>query len=137
MKNKKQNQSEKTKLRTMISNKFIFRQNNLSYHTKCILSKIITDILCANEIPHFMYMEENIFGTWPEETVWQAISELADADIMLINFIDDEDEDIYEDGELEDGDIIFNPEFIEKVCPSFGCCPCCNPAPINFNVNYN
>ena len=136
MKTNKNNQSDKTKLRSTISNRFIFRQKNLSYHTKCILSKIITDMLCANEELHFMYIEENIFGIWPEETVWDAIHELANADIMLINFTDEYEEES-DDSELEDGDIIFNPEFIEKVCPSFGCCPCCNPAPVNFNINYN
>lgn len=125
-----------TKLRTMINNKFIFKQKNLSYHTKCILSKITTDLLCAKEIPNFVYIEQNIFGVWPEAVVWKAINELADADIMLVNFID-EDEEIEEDDIYEDGDLIFIPEFLEKVCPSIDHCPCCNPAPVNFNVNYN
>lgn len=144
--NKKKNQSDKIKLRTTISNGFIYRQKNLSYHTKCILSKIMTDMLCANEVPHFMYIEQNIFGIWPEEIVWDALQELADANIMYVYF-DDEDEEktpksVYDETEddepeVEDGDIIFEPDFIEKVCPSFGHCPCCNPAPVNFNVNYN
>ena len=91
-------------------------------------------------MPNFEYMEENIFGVWPDETVWDAIHELADAEIMFINFIDedeiDEDE-IDEDDEFEDGEIIFNPDFIEKVYIHFGHCPCCDPAPVNFNVIYN
>lgn len=120
----------------MINNKFIFKQKNLSYHTKCILSKITIDLLCAKEIPNFVYIEQNIFEVWPEAVVWKAINELADADIMLVNFIDEDDE-IEEDCIYEDGDLIFIPEFLEKVCPSIDHCPCCNPAPVNFNVNYN
>ena len=125
------------KLRTTINNKLIFKNKELSYHTKCILSKITTDIICGHEEPTFDYICMNIFGVWPEETVWNAIHELADADIMLIDFHDEEEEiDEDEDG-YEPEMLIFNPEFIEKLCPSLGHCQCCNPAPTNFNVNYN
>jgi len=123
------------KLKTTINNRFIFKQKSLSYHTKCILSKITTDLLCAREMPNFEYIEENIFGVWPEEIVWDAIHELSDAEIMFVHFTDEEGID--EDDELEDGEVIFNPDFLEKACIHFGHCPCCDPAPVNFNVNYN
>jgi hypothetical protein len=123
------------KLKTTINNKFIFKQKNLSYHTKCILSKIITDILCAREIPNFEYVEENIFGVWPEEIVWDAINELADTGIMFINFIGEDEID--EDNEFEDEEIIFDIDFLKKVYISFDHCSCCDPAPTNFNVIYN
>lgn len=79
----------------------------------------------------------NIFGTWPEEIVWAAIHELSDYDIMYIDFRDEDEEYDEEEEECDCEPLMFNPDFIEKVCPSLSCCPCCNPAPINFNVNYN
>jgi hypothetical protein len=55
---------------------------------------------------------------------------------MFIDF-KDEDEPDENDEECEIDGLIFNPEFIEKVFPSIKHCPCCDPAPTNFNVNYN
>lgn len=124
------------KLTTTINNRLIYRQKNLSFHTKAILSKIITDITCGHEEPSFTYMENNIFTVWPEDIVWNAIDELTEYEIMIVDFHDegelDENGDEYEMEEL-----IFNPEFVEKVFPSIKHCPCCDPAPTNFNVNYN
>ena len=125
------------KLKTTINNKVIYKHKELSYHTKCILHKITTDILCGNEVPHFVYLEENIFGIWPEQTIWDALTELCDADIMYIHLDDENDESDEDECVCEDGDLIFNPNFLEKVCVPFGHCECCNPAPKNFNVNYN
>lgn len=122
------------KLTTTINNRLIYKQKNLSFHTKAILSKIITDIICGHEEPNFFYIEENIFTVWPEDIVWNAIEELAEHEIMFIDF---KDEDGCDDDELEIHELLFNPDFVEKVYPSIKYCPCCNPAPINFNVNYN
>lgn len=117
------------KLTTTINNRLIYKQKNLSFHTKAILSKMITDIICGHEEPNFFYIEENIFTIWPEDIVWNAIEELAEHEIMFINFKNDD--------ELEVDELLFKPDFIEKVCPSIKNCPCCNPAPTNFNINYN
>lgn len=124
-----------TKLKTTINNKLIYKHKELSYHTKCILSKMVTDIICGNEEPTFDYICMNIFGTWPEDIVWDAINELADSEIMYVDFHDEDCDN--ENEQCEEEALLFNPEFIEKVCPSLGCCPCCNPAPVNFNVIYN
>jgi hypothetical protein len=124
------------KLTTTINNRLIYKQKNLSFHTKAILSKMVTDIICGHEEPNFFYMEENIFTVWPEDIVWNAIEELAECEIMFIDF-KDEDEPDEDDEECEIEELIFNPEFIEKVFPSIKHCPCCDPAPTNFNVNYN
>lgn len=67
-----------------------------------------TDIICGNEEPTFDYICMNIFGTWPEDIVWNAIHELAGADIMYIDFKDEEEEEC--DYEL----LMFNPDFIGK-----------------------
>lgn len=119
----------RTNLRTSIDNKFIFELYYLSYHTQCILSKIVTDFIYGDEPLDFLYLEENIFGVWPEEIVLNAIEELSENDIMQINICDCEDCD----GEEE---ILFNPKFIKYACPYIECCQCCNPTP-NFNVIYN
>ena len=123
------------KLNSTINNRFIHKQKKLSLHTKNILSKMLTDIICGHEEPSFLYMQANIFTVWPEAIVWEAIDELFDADIMFIEFNEEDDEEDSDEYVMEE--LNFNPEFIEKVCPSLGCCPCCNPAPKNFNVNYN
>lgn len=129
------------KLKTTINHRLIYKQKHLSYHTKCILQKITTDILCGHEEAHFIYLEDNIFNIWPEQIVWDALEELAEAEIMCIHISDDEEEeDTCEEEcecEIEDGALIFNPEYLEKVCVPFGHCECCDPAPKNFNVNYN
>jgi hypothetical protein len=124
------------KLTTTINNRLIYKQKNLSFHTKAILSKMITDIICGHEEPNFFYMEENIFTVWPEDIVWNAIEELAECEIIFIDF-KNEDESDEDEEECEIDGLIFNPEFIEKVFPSIKHCPCCSPAPTNFNVNYN
>ena len=95
---------------------------------------MVTDIICGHEDPNFFYIEENIFTVWPEDIVWNAIEELAEHEIMFIDF---KDEDECDDDEPEIDELLFNPDFIEKVYPSIKNCPCCNPAPTNFNVNYN
>lgn len=127
------------KLLTTINNSLIYKNKNLSHHTKSILSKMITDIICGNEEPTFDYVCMNIFGTWPKDIVWDAMQELVDADIMYIDFHEEDEEssESEEDEEYEPELLVFNQEFIEKLCPSLGHCPCCNPAPVNFNVNYN
>ena len=139
MKTNKSDKSERVKLRPTINNRYIFKRKNLSYHTKCILAKMVNDLICGDYPFDFIYIEQNISGTWPEEIVWQAINELADAEIMYIDF-DEEDfdeEDLEEEQEYEGQELLFNPEFMSKVCPSLDYCPCCNPAPVNFNINYN
>lgn len=123
------------KLTTTINSKCIYKSKKLSLHTKNILYKIITDIICGHEEPSFLYMENNIFTVWPEDIVWNAIDELLTNDIMYIDF-NEEDEESEED-EYQMEELVFNPEFLEKIYPSLGSCPCCNPAPVNFNVNYN
>ncbi len=133
---KKEVKMKTNKLTTTINNRLIYKQKNLSFHTKAILSKMVTDIICGHEEPNFFYMEENIFTVWPEDIVWNAIEELAECEIMFIDF-KDEDEPDEDDEECEIEELIFNPEFIEKVFPSIKHCPCCDPAPTNFNVNYN
>jgi len=124
-----------TKLKTSVNNKFIFKQKDLSYHTKCILSKIMVDFLQSSEPLDFFYLVENIFSTWSEEISWNAINELADCGIMFIDFNDPDEEQ--DDEQCDCEPLLFNPEFLEKACPYLGCCPCCNPAPANFNVIYN
>ena len=124
------------KLNTTINSRLIFKQKSLSFHTKVILNKIVTDIICGHEEPSFTYMENNIFTVWPQDIVWNAIDELADCDIMYIDF-HDEDELNENNDEYEMEELIFTPEFLEKVFPSIKHCPCCDPAPTNFNVNYN
>ena len=135
----KTNKSDRIKLRPTINNRYIFKQKNLSYHTKCILSKIINDLFCGDYPFDFIYIEHEIFTVWPEEIVWDAIEELAAADIMYIDFKDPdaEDEDEDEDSEDEGETILLNPEFIKKAFPSLDHCPCCDPAPVNFNIIYN
>ena len=97
----------------------------------------MTDLICGNYPFDFIYIEHEIFTVWPEEIVWNAIHELADADIMYIDF-KDPDEEIEEDEDDEEGEeIIFTNEFMSKACPSLDHCPCCDPAPVNFNINYN
>lgn len=96
---------------------------------------MVTDVICGNEDPTFDYICMNIFGTWPENIVWNAINELSDYEIMYVDFHDEDFDN--ENEECEEEALLFNPEFIKKVCPSLDCCPCCNPAPVNFNVNYN
>lgn len=100
---------------------------------------MITDIICGNEEPSFLYMQANIFTVWPENIVWKAIDELLINDIMYIDFIDEDEEQEYEDEDegYQMEELVFNPEFLEKIYPAFDSCPCCNPAPVNFNVNYN
>ncbi len=132
MKNNKFKPNRKS-LRQTINNSFIYKQKTLSHHTKCILSKMLTDIICGHEEPTFNYVCINIFNIWPEGIVWNAIEELAEADIMYVDFSDDEDE--MEDD--SDDMLIFNTDFLDRICPSLGHCQCCNPAPTNFNVNYN
>lgn len=126
-----------TKLKTAVNNKFIFKLKDLSYHTKCILSKITVDFVQSNNSLDFEYMLENIFGVWPEDIVWKAIDELADCDVMFIDFNDTDDEQDSEEEDCECEMLLFNPKFIEKACPYLNCCPCCNPSPTNFNVIYN
>lgn len=118
-------------LKTTINRKFIYKQKNLSYHSKCILSKIISDLIVTHTPLDFFYLEENFFSIWPSNVITTALDEFAENDIMFIDFNDEEDED------LEPGELLFNPDFLEKACPFIENCPCCNPAPINFNVNYN
>lgn len=122
------------KLKTSVNQKYIFLLEGLSHHTKCILSKITTDFLFSAEPLDFVYLEENIFNIWSEEVVTQALDELAENDIMFINMCDDDDCDEHE---CETEELLFNPEFIKKACPYLDRCPCCNPAPVNFNVIYN
>lgn len=123
------------KLNTTINSRLIFKQKSLSFHTKAILNKMVTDIICGHEEPSFLYMEANIFTVWPENIVLNAIEELADNDIMYIDFNEDYEEEENEEYQMEE--LIFTPEFLEKVYPSIKHCPCCDPAPVNFNVNYN
>ena len=66
------------------------------------------------------------------------IKKLEELEKNLSGF-ENEEED-YEDEENEEyqmEELIFTPEFLEKVYPSIKYCPCCGPAPVNFNVNYN
>lgn len=123
------------KLNTTINSRLIFKQKSLSFHTKAILNKIVTDIICGHEEPSFLYMEANIFTIWPEDIVWNAIEELANNEIMYIDFNEDYEEEENDEYHMEE--LIFTPEFLEKVYPSIKYCPCCGPAPVNFNVNYN
>ena len=122
------------KLKTSINQKYIFSIKGLSHHTKCILSKIITDFLFSTQPMGFSYLEENIFSIWSEDVVETALDELAENDIMFINICDDES--CVED-ECESEELFFNPDFIKKACPYLDRCSCCNPAPANFNVIYN
>jgi len=125
---------KKSKLKTSIDQKYIFSLKKLSYHTKCILSKITTDFLFSSEPLDWDYLEDNIFETWAEETVHTALNELADNDIMFVNMCDCDDCNEEECGSDE---LMFNPEFIDNACPYLNHCSCCNPAPANFNVIYN
>lgn len=123
-----------TKLKTSVNSKYIFKQKKLSYHTKCILSKIVTDFIQYKDPLDFLYLEENIFGIWPQNIVINALNELAENDIM---FIDSCDCESCSQDECEEEQLLFNPEFLEKACPYINACPCCNPNPTNFNVIYN
>lgn len=96
----------------------------------------MTDFLQSHSILDFTYLEDNIFGIWPEDVVWNAINELAEHEIMFIDMCDCE-ECSTDDEECDTEELLFNPEFIEKACPYFDCCPCCNPAPTHFNIIYN
>jgi hypothetical protein len=122
------------KLKTTVNNKSIFKIQGLSYHTKCILSKLVTDFLCGDEILDFIYLEENIFSIWPSDIVTKALDELSELDVMGMCNCEECDEDSNECGNMQ---IVFNPEFLDKACPYIGCCPCCSPTPKNFNVIYN
>ncbi len=95
----------------------------------------MTDIICGGEEPTFLYLEENIFGIWPQEIIWRAIDELAEAEIMFIEFIDEDDEEMEEECECEM--LLFDSDFVQQACPMLKYCPCCNPGPVSFNVNYN
>ena len=125
-----------TKLKTAVNNRYIFKLKDLSYHTKCILSKIANDFLCKGELD-WDYLEENIFGVWSDDIIMTALNELADCDIMIINVSCDEDKEEYEecDEEMKDK-IMFNPEFLNKVLPSLNECSCCSEV-VRFNVIYN
>ncbi len=127
------------KLTTPVSHELIFSLD-LSYHTKCILLKIVTDFVCDNEEMDLFYLQENILSVWPTKVVMNALDELADEEIMFLDFCncDEEDED-YCDGECEgdEAQILFNPEFLKDACPYIGVCSCCNDIPKKFNVIYN
>lgn len=97
----------------------------------------MVDFVQMKEPLDFEYMIEHVFETWPEDVVWDAIHELADCDIMFIDFNDPEEETDEDDCECEEELLLFNPKFLDKTCPYIGCCTCCNPAPANFNVIYN
>lgn len=117
-------------LTTPVSHEFIFGLD-LSYHTKCILFKIVTDFICGGEEMDLFYLEDNIFEIWPKQIVLDALEELAEEDIMIVDFCD------CEDCEGEDAQLLFNSEFIDDVCPHIECCDCCGDAPKQFNVIYN
>lgn len=121
-----------SKLKTSINNKYIFKLKDLSYHTKCILSKLITDLIHGDEPLDLLYLEENIFSTWPQKIVSKALDEMHDNEIMGLTECEGCD-----DEECENMFIVFNPEFLQKACPYISSCPCCGPAPVNFNINYN
>lgn len=121
------------KLTTPVSQEFIFSLD-LSYHTKCILFKILTDFICADETMDLFYLEDNILSIWPTKVVMNALEELADEDIMILDMCDCENCQESEEGNHQ---ILFNPEFVEDACPYIDCCSCCEDVPKMFNVIYN
>lgn len=118
------------KLTTPVSHELIFSLD-LSYHTKCILFKIVTDFICGGKEMDLFYLEDNIFGTWPREVVFEALDELAEEGIMFLDFCDCDECD------GDDAQLLFNSKFMEDACPHLGCCSCCGDAPKKFNVIYN
>lgn len=121
------------KLTTPVSQDFIFSLD-LSYHTKCILFKILTDFICGGEEMDLFYLEDNILSIWPTKVVMNAFEELANEDIMILDLCDCEN---CQENEDDNHQILFNPEFIEDACPYTDCCSCCEDIPKMFNVIYN
>lgn len=91
---------------------------------------MISDLIHGNEPLDLLYLEENIHSTWPDEIVKQAFNELHEQDIFGLC----ECENCDEEEECENMFVVFNPEFLEKVCPYISTCPCCSPAAIQLQL---